>query len=185
LYSLLCYLIGSRIVLRSSAPTCRLPSKLAIHDTYLDSFEHAADLGIDLTLAWHTHGGQLSLEFLHRGLCLARPETLYTSRWYERSGSQLYVNRGIGTTVIPIRLGARPEITIFGVSARGLRRPSYTLHALCFSVATWNASAPGIDNCTSVPSAALLEIFSIPPILVARSRMPAKPQCPSRPSRST
>jgi len=27
--------------------------------------------------------------------------------------SQLYVNRGIGTTVIPIRLGARPEITVF------------------------------------------------------------------------
>jgi predicted MPP superfamily phosphohydrolase len=55
----------------------------------------------------------LSLEFLRRGICLARFDTLYVSGWYEKSGGQLYVNRGIGTTVIPIRLGARPEITVF------------------------------------------------------------------------
>ena len=38
--------------------------------------------------------------------------TQYTSGWYEKSGAQLYVNRGIGTTGFPIRLGARPEITV-------------------------------------------------------------------------
>jgi len=37
----------------------------------------------------------------------------YTSGWYEKPGGQLYVNRGIGTTGFPIRLGARPEITVF------------------------------------------------------------------------
>lgn len=76
------------------------------------SFEAAVKLGIDLTLAGHTHGGQLSLEFLRRGLCLSRLESPYVSGWYEKSGYQLYVNRGIGTTMLPIRLGARPEITI-------------------------------------------------------------------------
>lgn len=30
----------------------------------------------------------------------------------EKSGYQLYMNRGIGTTMLPIRLGARPEITV-------------------------------------------------------------------------
>jgi uncharacterized protein len=39
--------------------------------------------------------------------------TDYTSGWYEKDGRQLYVNRGIGTTGFPIRLGARPEITVF------------------------------------------------------------------------
>jgi uncharacterized protein len=72
----------------------------------------AVKLGIDLTLAGHTHGGQLSLEFLRRGLCLSRLETPYVSGWHEKSGRQLYVNRGLGTTMIPIRLGARPEITV-------------------------------------------------------------------------
>jgi uncharacterized protein len=85
---------------------------LLIHDTYTDGFDRAVELGIDLTLAGHTHGGQLSLEFLHRGLCLSRFETPYVSGWYEQSGGQLYVNRGIGTTAFPIRLGARPEITV-------------------------------------------------------------------------
>jgi len=84
---------------------------LLSHDP--NNFDRAAQLGIDLTLAGHTHGGQLSLEFLHRGLCLSRFETPYVSGWYEKpGGQQLYVNRGIGITGFPIRLGARPEITV-------------------------------------------------------------------------
>jgi uncharacterized protein len=39
-----------------------------------NSFDRAAELGIDLSLAGHTHGGQLSLEFAHRGLALGRWE---------------------------------------------------------------------------------------------------------------
>jgi predicted MPP superfamily phosphohydrolase len=74
-----------------------------------NSFDRAAELGIDLTLAGHTHGGTLSL---HRGLSLARLETPYVSGWYEKPGGQLYVNRGIGTTGPPIRTGTRPEITV-------------------------------------------------------------------------
>jgi predicted MPP superfamily phosphohydrolase len=75
-------------------------------------FDRAAELGIDLTLAGHTHGGQLSLEFVHRGLCLSRLATPYVSGLYQKPGGQLYVNRGIGTTGFPIRFGARPEITV-------------------------------------------------------------------------
>jgi predicted MPP superfamily phosphohydrolase len=79
-------------------------------------FDRAAQLGIDLTLASHTHGGQLSLDFVHRGLSLARLETPYVSGWYKKPGGQLYVNRGIGTSGPPIRLGARPEITVLELS---------------------------------------------------------------------
>ena len=77
-----------------------------------NSFDRAAELGIDLTLAGHSHGGQLALSFINRGLALVYPETPYVSGRYEKRGSQLYVNRGIGTTGPPIRLGARPEITV-------------------------------------------------------------------------
>jgi predicted MPP superfamily phosphohydrolase len=84
-----------------------------------NSFDRAAELGIDLTLAGHSHGGQLALSFINRGLALVRPETPYVSGWYEKLGSQLYVNRGIGTTGPPIRLGARPEITVLEL-ARGV-----------------------------------------------------------------
>jgi hypothetical protein len=81
-----------------------------------NSFDRAAELGIDLTLAGHSHGGQLALSFINRGLTLVRPETRYVSGWYEKADSQLYVNRGIGTTGPPIRLGARPEITLLELS---------------------------------------------------------------------
>jgi len=79
-------------------------------------FDHAVELGIDLMLAGHTHGGQLSLEFLRRGLSIARVERPYVRGWFEKSGRQLYVNRGIGTTMFPIRAGARPEITVLELS---------------------------------------------------------------------
>jgi predicted MPP superfamily phosphohydrolase len=81
-----------------------------------NSFNRAAELGIDLTLAGHSHGGQLALSFINRGIALVRPETPYVSGRYEKRGSQLYVNRGIGTTGPPIRLGARPEITVLELS---------------------------------------------------------------------
>lgn len=78
-----------------------------------NSFDRAAELGIDLSLAGHTHGGQLSLEFVHRGLSLSGLAYPYDRGWYEKGGAQLYVNRGIGTIICPIRVGAPPEITVF------------------------------------------------------------------------
>ncbi|MGH7517019.1 MAG: metallophosphoesterase [Gemmatimonadales bacterium] len=105
--------IDDRVMLLEELERLLLPDMVNIllcH--YPGMFGLAVKLGIDLTLAGHTHGGQLSLEFLHRGLCLSRFETPYVSGWYEKPGGQLYVNRGIGTTAFPIRLGARPEITM-------------------------------------------------------------------------
>jgi len=72
------------------------------------------ELGIDLTLAGDIHGGgQLSLDFVHRGLNLGSLMGVpYIRGLYENRGAQLYMNRGIGITGLPIRIGARPEITV-------------------------------------------------------------------------
>lgn len=78
-----------------------------------NSFDRAAELRIDLSLAGHTHGGQITLEYIHPALTPSRFITDYTRGWFQKGASQLYVNRGIGTIGIPIRLGARPEITVF------------------------------------------------------------------------
>lgn len=85
---------------------------LLSHSPYPRLFDRAAELGIDLTLAGHTHGGQLSLYFLSQGLNLSRLIYRYNRGSYTKNGAQLYVNRGIGITGFPIRLGARPEITL-------------------------------------------------------------------------
>ena len=85
---------------------------------YPHFFDHHSELGVDLTLAGDIHGGgQLSLDFVHRGLNLGSLMGVpYIRGLYEKTGAQLYMNRGIGITGFPIRLGARPEITVLELS---------------------------------------------------------------------
>jgi predicted MPP superfamily phosphohydrolase len=78
-----------------------------------DTFDRAAEMGIDLSMAGHTHGGQAALEFISPEIAPSRLVTPYVAGWFRKPGGQLYVNRGIGTIGVPIRLGAPPEITIY------------------------------------------------------------------------
>jgi len=91
-----------------------MPNTVNILLTHYPHFFDHPELGIDLTLAGDIHGGgQLSLDFVHRGLNLSSLVGVpYVRGWYEKAGAQLYMNRGIGITGFPIRLGARPEITV-------------------------------------------------------------------------
>jgi predicted MPP superfamily phosphohydrolase len=75
-------------------------------------FLHAAELGFDLTLAGHTHGGQVSVEILEKEISPSRFMSPYVQGLYRQGSSRLYVSRGIGTSGLPIRLGAPPEITL-------------------------------------------------------------------------
>ncbi len=94
--------------------TLVMPNTVNILLTHYPHFFDHSELGIDLTLAGDIHGGgQLSLDFVHRGLNLGSLEGVpYVRGWYEKGGAQLYMNRGVGITGFPIRLGARPEITV-------------------------------------------------------------------------
>jgi uncharacterized protein len=78
-----------------------------------DTFDRAAELGIDLSLAGHTHGGQVALEFVSPEIAPSRLVTPYVAGWFQKPGGQLYVNRGIGTIGVPMRIGAPPEITVY------------------------------------------------------------------------
>ncbi len=109
-----------------------MPNILLSHNP--NSFNRAAELGIELSLAGHTHGGQVQVEILDVSLSPARFITDYIAGLYHRplampdqpkrmgetiklmqnapkGLSALYVNRGIGTVGAPVRLGAPPEIT--------------------------------------------------------------------------
>ena len=78
-----------------------------------NTFDRAAQMEIDLSLAGHTHGGQVALDFISPDLSPARLLTPYVEGHFQKPGGQLYVNRGIGTIGVPIRFGATPEITLF------------------------------------------------------------------------
>jgi predicted MPP superfamily phosphohydrolase len=77
-----------------------------------DVFPVAAQQGWDLTLAGHTHGGQVTVEILHHNINLARFYTPYVYGHYRSGKSSIYVTRGIGTIGLPARLGAPPEIAV-------------------------------------------------------------------------
>ncbi|MEW6532053.1 MAG: metallophosphoesterase [Thermodesulfobacteriota bacterium] len=75
----------------------------------------AANAGIDLVLAGHTHGGQIIMPSLnnHRGLSVARLVSPYTHGWYRQKDCRMYLNRGVGLTFVPWRVNCPPEITLF------------------------------------------------------------------------
>jgi predicted MPP superfamily phosphohydrolase len=106
-----------------------MPNILMSHNP--NSFNRAAEMGIELSVAGHTHGGQIQVEILDHRLTPARFISDYTAGLYRRPlfaasnadraalsrvgaapDSQLYVNRGIGTVGAPVRLGVPPEITL-------------------------------------------------------------------------
>ena len=64
-----------------------------------------------LNLAGHTHGGQLSLF----GWAPWTPigSGPFNRGWYETAAGRLYVSRGIGTSILPLRFASRPEVAVF------------------------------------------------------------------------
>jgi predicted MPP superfamily phosphohydrolase len=82
-----------------------------------DVFPTAAAQGFQLTLAGHTHGGQVTVEILHQYANVARFFTPYVYGQYSHGDAGLYVTRGIGTVGIPARLGAPPEISLIRLCA--------------------------------------------------------------------
>lgn len=64
-----------------------------------------------LSLAGHTHGGQAKVPFVWQKH-LPFGSKPYIEGWYQKDRAKLYVSRGIGTSVLPVRFLARPEIAI-------------------------------------------------------------------------
>lgn len=70
-----------------------------------------ADTGVDLVLSGHAHGGQFRLPFV--GGIVAPDQGFlpeYTSGEYYMNGTEMIVSRGLGNSVIPVRLFNYPEI---------------------------------------------------------------------------
>jgi len=94
--------------LRGLAP---MPTILLSHRP--EVFPRAVERDIPLTLAGHWHGGQVAVRLLGVPISPAHLLSRYPEGLYRLNGSHLYVSRGIGTTAVPIRLNAPPEVAIF------------------------------------------------------------------------
>jgi hypothetical protein len=78
-----------------------------------DVFPQAAERRVALTLSGHTHGGQIGVPWFDgRIRNLAEFMTDFDRGLYERGGSYLYVNSGLGVTGQRIRLNTPREIVV-------------------------------------------------------------------------
>ena len=66
-----------------------------------------------LTIAGHTHGGQVKLPLLGRADCaVPSMASVMLPGIIREDGKTLFVSTGIGTSILPVRLGVPPEIAL-------------------------------------------------------------------------
>ncbi len=103
------YMVGKtdvRAALRGSFPD-EMKMLLAHNPKIL---YRAARASVDLMLSGHTHGGQVKLRDDEKRILPRRRK--FASGLYRRKDTQMYINRGIGTVVLPVRYGCPPEISL-------------------------------------------------------------------------
>jgi predicted MPP superfamily phosphohydrolase len=72
----------------------------------------------DLILAGHLHAGQICLPVPGRRITLAHPRTRYVAGLYETPAGTMHVSPGTGTTFVPFRFFARPEVAVLVLRSR-------------------------------------------------------------------
>ncbi|MCD9189354.1 MAG: metallophosphoesterase [Pyrinomonadaceae bacterium] len=72
-------------------------------------FRQAVRYGVDLVLSGHTHGGQVKIRDTEKKIFARRK---LSNGLHERKDSQIYITRGIGTVVLPVRYQCPPEISL-------------------------------------------------------------------------
>jgi predicted MPP superfamily phosphohydrolase len=72
---------------------------------------------VSLSLAGHTHGGQVNLPIVGRLDVPSKFGSRYAYGLIEESGRKLFVSSGVGTSIVPVRFRVPPEVVILELSA--------------------------------------------------------------------
>ena len=90
------------------------PVILLVHEP--DIFPNVPDR-VAITLAGHTHGGQIRIPLLWESHIPSRFGTRYVYGHIVESGRHMVVSGGLGTSIVPVRLGVPPEIVHIAIGA--------------------------------------------------------------------
>lgn len=71
-----------------------------------------------LTLAGHTHGGQVALPLIGRPIVPSDYGDRYAVGHIHEAGKRLFVTSGVGTSIIPVRFRVAPEIVFLRVGGK-------------------------------------------------------------------
>jgi len=72
---------------------------------------------VSLTIAGHTHGGQVYIPFLGRPVVPSRYGERYAIGHVVEGGRHLFVSPGLGTSIIPVRFLVPPEVSVLTLRA--------------------------------------------------------------------
>jgi predicted MPP superfamily phosphohydrolase len=86
---------------------------LLSHDPVFWKRDVIKNQNVIMTFSGHTHGMQIGLRFFGKEWSPFSIGKDLTSGWYEKNGQFLYINKGIGGSFYPGRIGIHPEITFF------------------------------------------------------------------------
>ncbi len=86
-----------------------MPLIVLVHEPDLFPF---LDERATLTLAGHTHGGQVDLPLLGRRVVPSSFGSRYAAGHVVEGGRHLFVTTGVGTSIIPVRFRVPPEIAL-------------------------------------------------------------------------
>ena len=95
----------------AAGPTLVMAHCPAIFDDLIAQGDQQDGISPYLVISGHTHGGQIA----PFGIAPYTPygSSRYVQGWYHHAQADLYVMRGIGFSNIQLRIGSRPELTIF------------------------------------------------------------------------
>ena len=87
------------------------PDAEAVLRVLLSHYPRLIAPGYQLVLAGHMHAGQIVLPFPGGKIRFAHLRARFAEGLYRRGGVTLHVSPGLGTTFLPVRFFARPEVT--------------------------------------------------------------------------
>jgi uncharacterized protein len=85
------------------------------HQPVLDLVRHAYENEYHMFLAGHTHGGQIMFLFPFVNVAPSLIETNYVKGEFSYEHLMIYVTRGLGMSLVPIRYNSTPEITVITI----------------------------------------------------------------------
>jgi len=105
----------------------------------------AACRGIGLVLSGHTHGGQVNLPLLGTVYGRSPEQMRFKMGWDRLGGTQIYVSRGIGTIVLPLRWRCPAEVPLLELQPHQRHESSSTPDLVQRSYGIpWTTSTLGI-----------------------------------------
>jgi predicted MPP superfamily phosphohydrolase len=80
---------------------------------------------IDLVIAGHTHGGQVDIPFIGPPILPVRNKTYSSGLKTSPRGMGVFISRGIGWTIYPVRFNCPPEIAVLELVPRHRERQEF------------------------------------------------------------